>query len=125
MRSSPQVRLALAMSAINCRRLAGMRGRPGLDFHRQNNRNAFRCQRIRVSSMKISASFETMPTARSGEIDVPMARPGSGPESPWGQAVNGSGGWLGNVRRNKHAMHKRGEQGGCSTEVDGMAERAK
>jgi len=49
-RSWPHPRFAAAMSAINCRRSAGNRGRPrGLDFHRQNSRNPFRCHRMSVS----------------------------------------------------------------------------
>ena len=49
-RSSPHVRFAAAIVAINCCTSAGTRGRPrDLDFQRQNRRNPFRCQRISVS----------------------------------------------------------------------------
>jgi len=42
-RSSPRVRFAAAISAINRRRLAGTRGRPGgLDFRRQSSPNPCR-----------------------------------------------------------------------------------
>jgi hypothetical protein len=51
-RSSPQIRLAVAICAISRRRFAGMRGRPGpFDFHRQNNRKPFSMpahQRVRL-----------------------------------------------------------------------------
>jgi hypothetical protein len=53
-RSSPHVRFAVAMSAISRCRSAGTRGRPrARDFHRQNNRNPFRCHRISVSGFTI------------------------------------------------------------------------
>jgi hypothetical protein len=49
---------SVSICAINRRRLAGIRGRPGfLGFHRQNNRNAFRCQRISVSGLTITSNF--------------------------------------------------------------------
>jgi hypothetical protein len=37
MRASPQVGFARAIETISCCRLAGIGGRPGRDFHRQNN----------------------------------------------------------------------------------------
>ena len=49
MRSSPQVGLSVAISAISFRSWTGARGRPrGRDFHFQNKRNPLRCQRIKV-----------------------------------------------------------------------------
>ena len=49
-RSSPHVRFAVAISAINCCRFTGIRGRPrGRDFQRQNRRNPWRCQGTSVS----------------------------------------------------------------------------
>jgi hypothetical protein len=46
-RSSPQLRFALAISAINRCRSAGTRGRSqDVDFHRQNNWKPFRCHRM-------------------------------------------------------------------------------
>ena len=51
-RSSPQVTLLAHMSAISFCRSAGIRGRPrALDFHLQNSRKPFRCQRIKVSGL--------------------------------------------------------------------------
>lgn len=51
-RSSPYVTLFAAMSAINFCRSAGIRGRPrAFDFHLQNSRKPFRCQRISVSGL--------------------------------------------------------------------------
>jgi len=51
-RSSPQVTLLADMSAISFCRSAGIRGRPrALDFHIQNSRKPFRCQRIKVSGL--------------------------------------------------------------------------
>jgi hypothetical protein len=56
-RSSPQVRLAVAIAAISRRRSAGVRGRPSpFDLHRHNNRKAFRCQRISVSGLTITSN---------------------------------------------------------------------
>jgi hypothetical protein len=50
-RSSPQVRFAAAIVAIDCCKSVGIGGRPGArDFQRQNNRNPFRCQRMSVSA---------------------------------------------------------------------------
>ena len=58
-RSSPHVRFAAAMSAINWRSSAGSRGRPpGVDFHRQNSRKPVRCHRMSVSG------FTTVRTRR-------------------------------------------------------------
>ena len=58
-RSSPHVRFAAAMSAINRRSSAGSRGRPpGEDFHRQNSRKPVRCHRMSVSG------FTTVRTRR-------------------------------------------------------------
>jgi hypothetical protein len=58
-RSSPQVRFAAAMSAINRRSSAGSGGRPpGDDFHRQHSWNPFRCHRMSVSG------FTTVRTRR-------------------------------------------------------------
>jgi hypothetical protein len=37
-RASPQVGFARAIETISCCRLAGIGGRPGRDFHRQNSR---------------------------------------------------------------------------------------
>jgi len=52
MRSSPQVGLCVAISTINFRTLAGTLGRPlDRDFHFQNTRNPFQCQRINVSGL--------------------------------------------------------------------------
>ena len=49
-RSSPQVRFAAAIVAINCCKSAGIGGRPrARDFQRHHNRNPCRCQRMRVS----------------------------------------------------------------------------
>jgi len=57
-RSSPHVRFAAAISAINCRRSAGTRGRPcGRDFHRQNKRNPLRCQRMSVFGLTTVMSW--------------------------------------------------------------------
>src|SRR5262245_52848207 len=57
-RSSPHMRLAAAISAINRRRLAGTCGRPGgLDSHRQNSPNPFRCHRINVSGLTTVRSW--------------------------------------------------------------------
>ena len=55
-RSSPEVRLAAAIVAINCCRSAGIGGRPGArDFQRHQSRNPFRCHRISVSGSRGSA----------------------------------------------------------------------
>ena len=57
-RSSPHVRFAAAIVAISCCRSAGIVGRPGArDFHRQNNRNPFRCQRISVSGFTMTSKW--------------------------------------------------------------------
>jgi hypothetical protein len=51
MRSSPHVRFAAAIVAISRWMAARIAARPGAgDFQRQNSRNPFLCQRIRVSS---------------------------------------------------------------------------
>ena len=51
-RASPQIGFSAAILRMGCRRLFGSRGRPrGLDFHRQNRRNPFRCQRMKVSGL--------------------------------------------------------------------------
>lgn len=51
-RSSPQVTLALAISAIRLWRSGGTRGRVhGLDLERQNSRKPFRCHRMKVSGL--------------------------------------------------------------------------
>jgi hypothetical protein len=75
------VRFAAAISAIKCCTLAGTCGRPcGLDFHRQNKRNPFRCngsaspasQRSAVSANRsagprgyfpFSVAFQMLPRA--------------------------------------------------------------
>ena len=55
--SSPQVQLFVAISAINFRTATGTRGRPlDRDFHFQNKRNPFRCQRIRVSGFTTNSA---------------------------------------------------------------------
>jgi len=49
MRSSPQVGFSLPMRRIRVCTCAGIGGRPGRDFRRQNSRQPARCQRIIVS----------------------------------------------------------------------------
>ena len=54
MRSSPQVGLSRAISTISFCSSAGTRGRPrGFDFHLQNSRKPFRCQRMKVPGLKM------------------------------------------------------------------------
>ena len=56
-RASPQIGFSAAILRMSCRRLFGSRGRPrGLDFHRQNRRNPFRCQRMKVSGLTTSSA---------------------------------------------------------------------
>jgi hypothetical protein len=56
-RSSPHVRFAAAIVAISRCTFTGIAGRPGArDFQRQNNRNAFRCQRISVSGFTMTSN---------------------------------------------------------------------
>ena len=59
--SSPQLTFAVAISAIRTWRFFGTGGRPlGRDFHRQNKRKPFRCQRMRVSGLTTtSASLQS------------------------------------------------------------------
>ena len=53
-RSSPQVGLFVAISAISLCKCSGTRGRPrDRDFHFQNRRKPLRCQRINVSGLTI------------------------------------------------------------------------
>src|SRR5262249_43940747 len=57
MRSSPQVAFSAAISRIGRRRSLGRRGRPiGLDFQRQNSRNPWRCQRMRVDALTFTSA---------------------------------------------------------------------
>ena len=54
MRSSPQVGLSFAIFTISLCNSAGTRGRPRrCDFHLQNSRKPFRCQRMKVSGWTI------------------------------------------------------------------------
>ena len=56
MRSSPQEGFSVAISRIKSRSPAGRRGLPvGFDFHRQNKRNPFRCQRTSVSGLTMTS----------------------------------------------------------------------
>ena len=48
MRSSPQDGLSRAIARMSARNSAGIRGRPGRDFQRQNRRNPARCQPMKV-----------------------------------------------------------------------------
>ena len=58
MRSSPQVPFARAISMINARMFDGSAGRPCffLDFHRQKERKAVRCQPINVSGLTTTSA---------------------------------------------------------------------
>src|SRR5262245_41115104 len=47
--SSPHDGLSRAMQRMSACRSAGMGGRPGVDCHRQNSRNPWRCQRLSVA----------------------------------------------------------------------------
>jgi hypothetical protein len=70
MRSSPQVGLLRAILAMRFCRSAGTRGLPlGLDFHLQNNRKPLRCQRGKVSGLRMtSASFHANHGERSAKV---------------------------------------------------------
>jgi hypothetical protein len=48
-RSSPHDGLSRAMQRMSACRSAGINGRPARDFHRQNNRNPWRCRRRNVA----------------------------------------------------------------------------
>jgi len=64
-RGAPQNGLARLMSRINWRISRGTFGLPprARDFHRQNNRNPARCQRMTVSGLTITKVFR-MPGTR-------------------------------------------------------------
>src|SRR5205085_2337195 len=58
MRCSPQVGFSAAKRRIKFLSSAVTRGLPtGLDFQRQNRRNAFRCQPIKVAGLTISSAL--------------------------------------------------------------------
>ena len=57
MRSWPHVGLSWAIWRMSACNSAGIRGRPGRDFQRQNSRNPWRCQRINVAGCTMAKAW--------------------------------------------------------------------
>lgn len=57
MRSCPQVGFSRAMRRMMACKSLGKGGRPGWDFHRQNSRKPWRCQRMRVTGFTITSAL--------------------------------------------------------------------
>ena len=65
MRSSPQEGFSFAMRRIRARNALGIGGRPGRDFHRQNNFHPARCQRIIVAGCTITRASRQLKNLES------------------------------------------------------------
>ena len=69
MRSSPQDGLSRTMARMSARNSAGIRGRPGRDFQRQNRRNPAPCQPMKVFGVTFtSVSCHAKPCESSTSI---------------------------------------------------------